>query len=355
MDGGQTWVNISPPTSERILGIAAPTAETLFVLAADGSLQRSDNGGVSYRILNTGTTTVPSAVVALDGQRILLIGPRGIRRSTNGGEEFLGLAGKVAASASLRSAERIGSTVYAYGERALLVSKDGGATSKAVKMPARRSIRDLAFGTAATGFLLDTRGYLWRTTNSARSWREIGCLGAWRVSGVDFADAKHGFALGTPFGAQFPGAYLLRTNDGGKTWHPQFVNGGPAVAMEAAGSTSYLLVGDSILYATTSGGDVGLVRKLTLTAKPRSVTKRATVTINGKLSLAAGGEDVIVSRHMAGGWVAEHATVASNGTFSTRWAVTKTAVFVAQAYGDADHAAAGTAALTVKLVPKAKR
>ena len=242
-----------------------------------------------------------------------------------------------------------------YGDRTLLVSKDGGASWNAVKTPAKRSIRDLSFGTAATGLLLDTRGDLWVTTNGGRIWRENECVGAWRLSGVDFADARHGFVLGTPFGAQYPGAYLLRTNDGGKTWHPQFVTGGSAMAMEAAASTSYLLVGDSVLYATTSGGDVGLARKLTLTAKPKSLTKRATVAINGKLSKAAGGEDVIVSRYMAGSWVARHATVASNGTFSTRWAVTRTAIFVAQAYGDADHAAAGTAALTVKLIPKARR
>jgi photosystem II stability/assembly factor-like uncharacterized protein len=154
VDGGQTWANISPPTSGRILGIAAPSAETLFVLAADGTLQRSDNGGASYRILNTGTNIVPSAVAALDGQNILLIGPRGIRRSTNGGDEFLPVAGKAVANALVRSVERVGKTVYVYGDRALLVSKDGGATWKVAKTPAKRSIRDLSFGTAASGFLL---------------------------------------------------------------------------------------------------------------------------------------------------------------------------------------------------------
>lgn len=48
---------------------------------------------------------------------------------------------------------------------------------------------------------------------------------------------------------------------------------------------------------------------------------------------------------------ATQGTVASNGTFSTRWSVTKTAAFVAQAYGDAERASTGTAALTVKRVP----
>lgn len=200
VDGGQTWANISPPTSGRILGIAAPSAETLFVLAADGTLQRSDNGGASYRILNTGTNIVPSSVAALDGQNILLIGPRGVRRSINGGDEFLPVAGKAVANALVRSVERVGKTVYVYGDRALLVSKDGGATWKVAKMPAKRSIRDLSFGTAASGFLLDTRGDLWTTANGGRRWQENECVGAWRLSGVDFTDAKHGFLLGTPLG-----------------------------------------------------------------------------------------------------------------------------------------------------------
>ena len=352
VDGGQTWANISPPTSASIVGIAAPTPTTLFVLASDGSLQRSDNAGLSYRILNTGTTRAISAVVALDTQTILLIGPRGLLRSTNGGEEFKAVAGKIGQSALLRAGEVVKGRVYAYGARTLVVSADGGKNWKAIKTPAKRSIRDVSFGSVSTGYLLDTRGELWRTKNGGRTWNEIECLGSWRLNGVDFVDANHGFALVTPTGRYVAGGYLLRTDNGGKSWHPQFVSGGPASAIESADSTSYLLVGDSVLYATKSGGDMGATRKLTFSAKPKSLTKRATVRINGRLSPAHGGEDVALSRYMAGSWTVKHVTVASNGAFSTRWPVTKTAVFVAQAFGDADHVAVGTAALTVKLVPK---
>jgi photosystem II stability/assembly factor-like uncharacterized protein len=208
----------------------------------------------------------------------------------------------------------------------------------------------------ATGYLLDTRGDLWKTTNRGRSWDEIECLGAWRPTTVAFADAKHGFALVTPTSRRYDlGANLLRTNDAGKSWHPQFVSGGPAEGLEVAGSTSYLLVGDSVLYASSTGGDVGAAPKLVLSAKPRAVTRPSTVTIGGTLKPAHGGEDVMVSRYMAGVWSVKHTTVASNGTFSTRWGVAKTAIFVAQAYGDADRASAGTSALTVKLLRKHSR
>ena len=350
-DGGRTWANISPPTSASIVGIAAPTPTTLFVLASDGSLQRSDNEGVSYRILDTGTARVISAVIALDTKTILLIGPRGLLRSTNGGEEFGPVAGKIGGSA-LRAGEVVKGRFYAYGARTLVVSADRGKSWKAIKTPAKRSILDVSFGSDSTGYLLDTRGELWRTNNTGRTWNRIEGLGSWRPSGVDFVDANHGFALVTPTGRYVAGAYLLRTDNGGKSWHPQFVSGGSASAIESADSTSYLLVGDSVLYATRSGGDVGATRKLTFSAKPKSLTKSATVRINGRLSPAHGGEDVALSRYMGGSWTVRHVTVASNGGFSTRWPINKTAVFVAQAFGDADHVAVGTAALSVKLVPE---
>ena len=353
VDRGQTWANISPPTAATITGIAAPTPDTLFVLASDGSLQRSDNGGASYRILNTGMTASPRAVAALDSSHVLLLGPRGIRRSTNGGDEFSLVAGRIGQTTTAGAAEVVGKTVYAYAplKRELIRSRDGGVTWTSLKTPDKRSIRDLAFGTAARGFLLDTRGELWQTTNAGAAWKEIECLGAWRPFGVDFSDATHGFVLASPMGPSH-GAYLLRTNDTGKTWHPQFVSGGPARALEGAGGTSYLLVGDSVLYATTTGGDVGAARQLTLGVKPRMLPKAGMVTLSGKLSPRLGGEDVAVSRYMRGAWAVKHVTVASNGAFSVRWSVTRTAVFVAQVFADADHSAAATPALTVRIVPK---
>jgi photosystem II stability/assembly factor-like uncharacterized protein len=351
VDGGQSWANVSPPTSARVVAIAAPRADTVFVLAADGSLQRSDNGGASYRILDTGTAVLPRAMVALDSNHVLLVGPAGVRRSTDGGERFQAVAAPILQKALLTGAERVGGAVLAYGPKRLVVSKDGGATWKAVKLPNKNGIKDASFGTARSGYVLDTHGELWQTKNAGKTWDAIECLGSWRVVGVDFADAKHGFALVSPMGPAQPGAYLLRTIDGGKDWHPQYLSGGTVTALDSAGVTSYVLVGDSVLYATKSGGDAGASTKLTIAAKPRSVAKPTTVRIHGTLKPSHGGDDVMISRYMGDRWQLRHVTVASNGTFSTRWTVTKTAVFVAQAYGDADRASAGTPALTVKRVP----
>jgi hypothetical protein len=59
---------------------------------------------------------------------------------------------------------------------------------------------------------------------------------------------------------------------------------------------------------------------------------------------------VLVARRERGesGWADQEATVASNGTFTTRWRLAKTAAFVAQWAGDEDSAGDGSSALVVR-------
>jgi hypothetical protein len=110
-----------------------------------------------------------------------------------------------------------------------------------------------------------------------------------------------------------------------------------------------VLAGESSLYATTSGGDVGAAQRLALSTKSRTLRKPARIVLNGSLSPADGGEEVVVAMRSGGDWSIQTAIVASNGTFVTRWGVAGTVVFVAQILGDADHAGAGTRPLTVKV------
>jgi photosystem II stability/assembly factor-like uncharacterized protein len=347
VDGGRMWANVSAPTAAVIVGIAAPAAETVFVLANDGGLQRSDNGGKSYKILNTGSTVAPAAIAALDGDRILLVGPRGIRRSVNGGDSFERVGGRVATGAAVGAVDIAGTAVLAYGARRLIASSDGGQTWKRLTLPGRSVVRDVAFLSARLGYLVDTRGRVWRTANAGKTWTELRSLGS-RVRLIEFADARSGYAISGGNG-------VLRTTDRGKSWHPQFLGRESITDIRTAGPTDYALAGTSTLYATTSGGDTGGPQALSITAKPRQIRKAARVTVSGKLSPADGGEEVYVAMRRGSTWFAQLATVASNGTFVTKWTVSRTSVFVAQILGDADHAGAGTMPLTVTVKPTSKR
>ena len=351
VDGGQTWRNVSAPSSAAVIGIAAPTGERVFVLAADGSLQRSDNGGASYRLLNASRRR-PRAIVAVDADRVLLVGPVGIRRSTDGGERFTTLA--AVRNAVLLGAESAGPAVVAWGPKRLLLSRNGGASWSSLRRPPRSTIAEASFASASVGYVLDRSGRLWRTRNGGRTWLELESLGTRWAYGITFADARNGYAAVASFARQRAG-YVLHTSDGGEHWRPQLVGPDLLGAVKTAGGTAYALALSGAMFATTSGGEIGAARSLRLSAARRVLSKPGRVTIAGRLGSAAGGERVAVSMRSGGRWAQVVATVASNGSFTTRWLVRSRAVFVAQALGDAEHAGAASSTLTVVVRKAPKR
>jgi photosystem II stability/assembly factor-like uncharacterized protein len=356
-NAGQTWANVSTPTTAEIRGIAAPTAERLFVLAADGTVQRSDNAGGSYKLLNTGTTAAPSGITAVDANTVLLAGPVGVRRSTDGGESFHASTANAVRQSGLAVFDRAGSALVVYGTRAIATSTDGGGSWRAIKAPKKLLIGDLDFVSAQTGFLLDQRGRLWKTTNAGRKW---GLLNTAGTAGylLDFTDAANGYMAGSPrgyIGGRAEGdTSVLRTSDGGLSWRPQLISLDGVRALDSAGGTDYALAGDSALFASTTGGYAGAPQELSIRTTTRVLKKGGRISISGKLTPADGGETVVISQYVGGRWLSQGAVVAANGSFAARWTVRTTSVFVGQVLGDADHAAGGTRPLTVKVLPAKK-
>jgi photosystem II stability/assembly factor-like uncharacterized protein len=352
-DAGQTWVNVSPPTSLAIQAVAAPTTTRLFVLAQDGTLQRSDNGGGSYRLLNTGTPVGARDVATTDASHVVVIGTRGIRRSIDGGETFSAVSDRDLRGALLFGSDTAGAGIFAFGSRRLLYSPNGGLTWRRLRLPSRSRIRDVSFGSTQTGYLLDGSDRLWRTANAGRTWTHLLSTGR-GMTEVDFADGRNGFVAVQAFGRSFHG-YVLRTTDGGASWRPQLVSAVFLRDIDLAGGTAYALARSNFLYATTSGGDVGAARTLRITTRGRRISRPATITVSGRLSSATAGEQATVWMRQSDRWTPQVATVASNGTFVTRWRVAKRAAFVAHVLGTADHAGAGTRPLVVDVRRPKKR
>jgi photosystem II stability/assembly factor-like uncharacterized protein len=344
-DSGQSWSNVSPPTEATVVSLAGSGPNRLYVLASDGSLQRSDNGGVSYGLLNPGTAR-PVAIAAIDADRLLLLGS-GISISRNGGDTFDRVSGP-AASSRFGAADLAAGAVFAYGNRSVFVSIDRGGSWQRVKTPKRRSIADLDFVSEKVGHLLDTRGALWKTTNRGRSWRTVPGVGA-AGSAVEFSSGQTGYVVVRGFGSLREAGIVMRTTDGGRSWHPQLVSRFFVASLESTGSIDYALANGSALYATGVGGDIGGPSVLTLSTRPRSAKRGRQVIVAGRLRPADGGEEIVVSRLLRGRWAHRLATAAANGSFLTRWRAEKGAVYVAQALGDADHRGAGTKPLLMKV------
>jgi photosystem II stability/assembly factor-like uncharacterized protein len=345
-DGGRTWANVSPPTSYLVQDIAAPSAARLFVLAA-GELHRSDNAGESYSLLDIGPQFRPRDVAAVDADHLIVVGSRGVRRSFDAGETFLGISDRDFRGANLMRADVAGPAFVAYGPRRLLVSANRGLSWRRVRLPRGVGIRDISFVSVASGYLLDTRGSVWRTTNEGKRWTRLESLGR-GVARIEFSDGRHGHAVIGGYARRSWG-FVLRTSDAGRTWRPQLVSPQPLKALAAAGATTYALAGGSFLYATRTGGDAGLARALTMTTRGRVLARPGTVIVRGGLTSATAGDEIVVSMLTRGRWASQTVPVASNGTFSASWRVRGKALFVAQALGNADFTGAGTKALSVGL------
>ena len=376
-DSGVSWHVIATQTSTGLIDASFATTQTGYALDAGGGLQQTSNGGASWQTLSTGGA--PAKGVAAVGNAVLLIGPTGVRRAVGGGR-FEPVTGKVAAAASLSDYDIAGSAVFAFGvgTHTLIRSTTAGASWVKVRLPltnrhgrTRVSVRSVAFTSASSGMLLDTAGRTWVTRNGGAGWREV--LGTGTSSGVQlaFSDPAHGYMALSGFGSDGGEAYVLRTDDGGQTWHPQAVTAGSiapdSIVATSADNAALLVDGfapggsplDRLLFATTSGGDVaGTPGALALSTRSLRLTRRAlrrahgAVVVDGTLSGALGGEQIVVSRRSARGGTWEHQVVvagANGGSFTTTWHVSGASVFVAQWAGDSGRPGLGAKPLTVSV------
>jgi photosystem II stability/assembly factor-like uncharacterized protein len=354
IDGGKTWSRGNVSTSEDVLDVAFPTALVGYALDVSGGLFRTNDGGATWKTLDTGTTARPFALAAPSTSTVILVGPTGLRRSTDSGDSFSTVRGKDVVKAKLDAIDRAGSTLFASGRRDLLRSTDRGRTWKALHKPGRVSAVD--FLDARTGYFLAEGGAVWRTTSGGRRWSRLLGVGTQGAYGIAFSSKTKGYLVINRFGdVSERSGFLLHTTDGGATWHPQFVVSTPilggGIAATSTG-TDYLLGGQSSLLFTTSSGEAGKASTLTVTTKRKRLTKPAGITVTGRLSPAAGNERVTVSYLPPGSGRWQHQTVktAANGSYTTSWRVRRgTNRFVAQWAGNFRSKGDGSGVLSVKV------
>jgi photosystem II stability/assembly factor-like uncharacterized protein len=350
-DGGHEWTALPAPVAGDILDVSFPSDDTGYALARKNVLTRTDDGGKTWRLLDIGTFVGARAVVALDAQNVVLVMERGLRRSANGGLDFLRVRQRPIATASLTGGGRAGAGVYAYGRRWLALSMDRGVTWRSLRLPPREQLKAVDFASATTAYALTRDGRAWKTTDGARSWRELAALGTEIGSTLAFGSAEDGYVAVPEFGHE-AGGYLMRTDDGGATWRPQLVDSKPirAGGLDASASnTAFAVAGSNHLLATDRGGDVGERTALTLSIRRQRPGRPGVITIAGTLAPARGGETVLVSKRegRSSRWSFRAVTVSSSGRFSVFTNVTRTTLFVAQWSGDDEHVGAGTPVVTV--------
>lgn len=259
-DGGVTWTYASGfvgpwpgQMSFNFTSVQFFDSLSGCVAASGGQIFRTDDGGANWRIVRNGGGELLSDVSFVDRSTGWAVGPSGILQTTDGGENWLwevrsrsenGYLGGNAIQFLDRS---LG---WLAGRGTIMKSTDGGMSWSSVTLPLAPSehphLFDLQFADARHGWAVGENGTILATSDGGWTWtRQINGIPApqpralqivRRANGVDtldlegppaglclmavrFVDASHGWTAGF-----FPGegrSVVLRTDDGGATWHEE--------------------------------------------------------------------------------------------------------------------------------------
>lgn len=369
-DGGASWTTLYVPGGGSVVDAAFPTTAVGYVITANNVLHKMIDRGATWRSLHvsvTGTT----ALASTGPSDVLLVGPKGIRRSTDGGHTFSTVGGAIKRLPLSRSLT-VGHTIFVYNSQAGYESTNDGSTWRSIRFPANAAVRDLSFVNATTGYVAAAGDILF-TRNTGRTWRRLRSVGL-DVDGISFSSARTGFALtSATFGADFD---VLATTNGGTTWVPEITDGGLDETVLATPGHAYLTdpsanfyntQGDpntpgpregTAIFSTSNNGTSPRQSKVTLSIGPKnlhvSTLRRAhnRITITGRVSPVPWGKAPLLVEHRrpAVRWTEQFAPVTSSGRFRlTIKNIKATTDFVVYTDGDGLHGGAEAyARLTVR-------
>ncbi len=321
-DGGHTWQTSHAPTASSLVDASFPSASSGVVLDARGRLLRTTNSGTAWRRLRAHGGIRALALYARTLHDLLLVGPRDVRRSGDGGRSFRRVRDRAVTGKRLAGiALARGATVVAWGRSTLARSSNDGTTWRPLRRPAGTRLVDAAFASATTGFVVmrphdpDSPNSLWRTTSGGRRWKRVPLIGpATHVA----LRSLHDVYVTTSGDSEFEDIGVLHSRDGGASWVPEIVD--PDVHVVAGAGADYLLAGGSDLLFTTSGGVAGHSR-LALTTARRRLTHDQRIVVRGRLAPAQPGTTIEIVGETPSRVVLEFPTVKADGSFSFRTGV----------------------------------
>jgi photosystem II stability/assembly factor-like uncharacterized protein len=221
---------------DKFYDVQSLSAERAIIVGYAGKILMTDDGGVTWQVIESGTRNALYSVKFVDSNEGWICGQEGlVLHSTDGGKTW--------------APQRSGTLTYLFaidfidnkegwivGDRAMyLHTSDGGRTWRPGKMPKQAGISaeealvsqdpilyDVDFVDRLTGWVVGEFGKIYRTSDGGNTWVEqeealLGEGGVYDVLdiptffGVSFIDRNNGVVSGLQ-------GRIARTTDGGKTW-----------------------------------------------------------------------------------------------------------------------------------------
>jgi photosystem II stability/assembly factor-like uncharacterized protein len=229
------WTELNPKVPRvDYLGIQFVNKDTGWAVGDLGALIKTMNGGSSWTVSETNTTTPILKVRSFNGQVVIASGYDGLMfRSTDGGETITQVTSNV--TGDLWGLQMLNDTLgWACGNaNSLTKTTDGGQTWQRIFTPGYTSdYWWIDFMNESYGFIA-ANGKVLRTIDGGLNWEIIQAGDNQPLFSIDVIDSLHIAAAG--YGGTGYGAKNIYSSDGGYTW----INGGQ-ITTESVNCIKYI-------------------------------------------------------------------------------------------------------------------
>lgn len=253
----QSWSIQATGTTETLLSVFAPTRDICYTVGTEGTILKTDNGGVTWVAQSSGTTMDLHAVFFTDISIGYAAGESGtIIKTINGGTTWVpepgGIPGRWLESIYFIDAN----TGFVAGrdnwseEGYILKTIDAGINWTTIYNTSGFGLLSIYFPVSDTGYATGTDGAVIKSVDGGLTWNEFSSGLGWQdLRSAFFSDGNTGYMVGDA-------GTVLKTINGGNSF--QSLAGGTTnhlFNVYFTGSDSGYIVGqDGIILKTINGG-----------------------------------------------------------------------------------------------------
>lgn len=258
-DGGATWSKAVIPGGDRLYGLACAGPGQLIAVGENGATLRTSDAGLTWEAV-AADKSAWLASVSSAGSNTIAVGEGGkIFHSADLGAKWTFLQQKEPRINVSSIARADKDAILIAGGPSILRSADGKDFVKA-KTATDKAVNAICLIDSLAGVAVGAEGTIQRTVDGGHTWTAVESGTKRDLSVVAFSDERNGIAIGN-YG--FAGPSMVRTEDGGNTWHAQPCRSGmticdgtiPLHAMALLRSGFGMAVGGAgAVYRTADGG-----------------------------------------------------------------------------------------------------
>ena len=253
---GTNWIVQTSGTTQNLLSVHFPDANTGYVVGVNGIILKTTNGGTTWVLQTSSCSDSLTSVYFTDTNTGYIVGQWGtILKTTNGGTDWTTLtSGTSICLYSVYFTEA--NTGYVVGGSGTILKTTNGGTNWTPQTSGTTDgLLSVYFPDANTGYVAGYYGIILKTTNSGTDWTTQTSGTSNHFWSVHFTDANTGYVV------SYSGT-IHKTTNGGTTWVSQ-VSGFPdwlTSVYFTNVNTGYVVGVDGTILKTTNGGATWLTQ-----------------------------------------------------------------------------------------------